>query len=61
MYYFKKMSFVVSRLIHKNSRLDIILTKFISTVSRSYIKKMILLGYVSVNNVIIKIPKKKFF
>ncbi|WP_232036828.1 S4 domain-containing protein [Buchnera aphidicola] len=56
-----KLNFLVSLSKLKYSRLDKILVQNTSLVSRSCIKKWILLGYVSVNNVIVTIPKKKFF
>lgn len=61
MSYFKKINFIVPFLKMKSSRLDKILVQYIPTVSRSCIKKWILLGYVLVNKTIITIPKKKFF
>ncbi|WP_232036811.1 S4 domain-containing protein [Buchnera aphidicola] len=56
-----KLNFIVSLSTLKRSRLDKILVQHIPLVSRSCIQKWILLGYVSVNNTIITIPKKKFF
>ncbi|WP_154029311.1 S4 domain-containing protein [Buchnera aphidicola] len=56
-----KFNFIVPNLKLQSYRLDKILVKLTSSVSRSCIKKWILSGYVTVNNNITTIPKKKFF
>ncbi|WP_232036877.1 S4 domain-containing protein [Buchnera aphidicola] len=56
-----KLKFIstVSKL--QSYRLDKILVQKFFPVSRSRIKKWILLGCISVNDVIVTAPKKKFF
>lgn len=56
-----KLKFISTLSKLKSYRLDKILVQKISSVSRSCIKKWILSGYISVNNVVVTIPKKKFF
>ncbi|AEH39846.1 ribosomal large subunit pseudouridine synthase D [Buchnera aphidicola (Cinara tujafilina)] len=56
-----QLTFLVSNLKKKFSRLDCILVVLMKKYSRSYIKKLILYGKVIVNYVVTLIPKKKIY
>ncbi|WP_367670643.1 23S rRNA pseudouridine(1911/1915/1917) synthase RluD [Sodalis-like secondary symbiont of Drepanosiphum platanoidis] len=49
----------ITNVLNKKNRLDKFLSKLISNYSRSYIKKLIINGYVKINKKIELIPKKK--
>ncbi|QJC33030.1 S4 domain-containing protein [Enterobacteriaceae endosymbiont of Donacia semicuprea] len=55
-----KLTFKVCS-IYDRKRLDIFLSKKIIQFSRSKIKKLIINNCIKINNIIINIPKKKYF
>ncbi|QJC32628.1 S4 domain-containing protein [Enterobacteriaceae endosymbiont of Donacia dentata] len=46
---------------YNKKRLDIFLSKKIIQFSRSKIKKLIINNFIKINDIIINIPKKKYF